>query len=96
MSDDETVFIATSGASATTASYHTGECLHCPDEDNRAARDRGLIEAWGYSECDYCAGSHPTINEQDQDDDVDRSQQPSLRARINDPNDPIQELMSDD
>jgi hypothetical protein len=94
--DRETVWIATNAASSSTSSFHTRECIHCPDEANRTTRDRDLMESWGYSECTYCAEEHLTIDRQDQDDDEDRSQQASLRARVNDPDDPIQELVSDD
>lgn len=94
MSDgDEMVWIALNAASSSSESYHTRECIHCPPEDGRTERRRAVLEAWGYSECAYCARSHPLVHS---DDDDEREQRDSLRARVGDPEDAIQELMSDD
>ena len=100
MSDDaqgeaETVWIALNAGSATQRTFHTRACIHCPDADRRTERDRATLEAWGYTQCAYCAGEH-TSN--DADPDTDRDRRRALRYRIQTAadDDPIQEALPDD
>jgi len=105
MSDEtETVFVRLNGSSGSTQAYHTeepGDCPYSPPEDSRTERDRATLDEWGWSECSFCAEEHPIIHgnqDEDADDDEDegRDQRTPLRERVKDPDDPIQELMSDD
>ena len=91
----ETVVVQLGATSGSGRLFHTDadNCPHAPAEEDRAERDRETMEAWNYRECGYCAEDHGFIHGGDEED---LSQGTSLRARIDDPDDPIQELVSDD
>jgi len=82
--DGETVWTTRSKNTAKT--YHTDpeNCTHTPGEDQIRQRDRATLDAWGWSECTYCAGERETH---------DNTQ--SLRSRVFDEDDAIQALTSD-
>ena len=86
MSDSETVWVVRSGTSGTTKVYHTDAgCYRLPDDDDRVdERDRAMLDA-RWDECAYCADSRSMPD----------SNQSSLRARVCDADNPIQELTSD-
>lgn len=92
-SEPETVYVAINGGdSGSDGRYHTEECIHCPDEDSRGERDRDLMEAWGYSQCTFCAGEHPII---DKDEEEDLDQEKSLRAKIEEGDGTIPEVANE-
>lgn len=56
MSAEEVYVTATT--TATRRIYHTDrDCPKAPPEPDRDTRDRATLDAWGYAECAYCAGT---------------------------------------